>query len=185
MGNPKDNPLLTGKGTPWGPMDTGRPDAPAFQALATDPNQFNAFDRSGQKASLQRDIGLAGGQAARSFGAQASKMLGSGTRSSNTAGRLADIAAQTEKNKIDASNQIAFQEWEDKKSLMDAFNRARMAANDASMRKYDIDSDAFGKEQQGRGDFWSGLAQAGGQIAGGLLAKSPISLVSKMKSPGK
>lgn len=150
-----------GKGTPWGPMDTGRPDD--FNP-ETDPNKFQGFDYSPIKAQLMNEIGLQGGDAQRQYLASQSKLLGSGTQQGSQSGRLANLAAMTQKNQSSLAADIAMKEWKDKVELMNAFNRAKQA-------KYQADLGAFNNEQQGRAGFIGSALGAGAQGLGAYLGR--------------
>lgn len=154
--------LTKGKGTPWGPMESGRPDAPVYEQYDTDTSHF--MDSPEAREALA-EMATQGGDAQRQYLAGQSKMLGSGTTSGSQSGRLANISALAEKNKNSALVNIAGQR-------MDAFNRARDAANRLKQSKYGADLGAYGQEESGRGQaiggLLGGLASLGGGYLGGL-----------------
>lgn len=148
-----------GRGTPWGPMQSGDP---GELNLETDPSKFKGFDYSQLKQQMLEDLALQGGDAQRQMLAGTSKALGSGTMSGSTLGRLSNLAAQTQKNQGRVSAEMAMREWQDKKDLMDSYNRAREASHRAKQ-------DRFGAEQGGRGAFWQGMGNVAGGALGGWL----------------
>lgn len=153
--------VTKGKGTPWGPMESGRPDVPVYEEYDTDTSHF--MDSPEAREALAQ-MATQGGDAQRNYLAGASKALGSGTMSGSAGGRLANIAALAEKNKNTALTQIAGQK-------MDAFNRAKEAKNRLKQAQYGADLGAYGDEQQGRGAAMGGLlggvASLGGSYLGG------------------
>ncbi len=148
-----------GKGMPWGPMESGRPDRPAFEQYDTDTSHF--MDSPEAKAALA-EMATQGGDAQRQYLAGASKALGSGTTSGSMQGRMANIAALAEKNKNAALTDIASKK-------MDAFNRAKEAANRLKAGQYNADQEAYGQEQAGRGAAVGGLLKGLASLGGGYL----------------
>ena len=149
-----------GKGTPWGPMEYGRPDDPNFETdFATDPSKYMSGPEYEQ---MKQQLAVEGGENQRQYMAGQSKMLGSGTTSGSNAGALANIQALTQRNEQNAGLQIA-------KEKMDAFNKAKMARNQLMAQKYGIDSQNYGMEQQGRGQAVGSLLGAGATLGGGYL----------------
>lgn len=149
------------KGTPWGPMQSGRPDD--YQ-VATDPNQFGSFDTSPLAARLNNDLALQGGNAQRQALAGASKAYGSGTQSGSTMGKLNNIAANTERNQGDLSAKLAMQEYMDKEGRMDAYNKAKQA-------KFNAENGIFGQENSDRGKADAELGKSVGSIIGSIWGK--------------
>lgn len=150
-----------GKGTPWGPMESGRPATPQYEAYDTDTSHF--MDSPEARQALA-EMATQGGDAQRNYLAGASKALGSGTTSGSMQGRLANISALAEKNKNAALTGIAGQK-------MDAFNRAKEAANRLKQGQYGADMNAYGQEEQGRGQavggLLNGILSLGGSYLGG------------------
>lgn len=166
--------LFEGKGTPWGAMETGRPDAPNFQSYMSDPNAFKGVDLSPLKAQRQKEAGLLGNQASRSYQAQAAKMFGpSGTATADVTRRLGDISTQTQYNQQKIAADVAQAEWNSKMQEMDAFNQARQRANQLLADKYNADAAAFNAEQQARGNFVSSGLGTLGSIAGAVIGGLP------------
>ncbi len=165
--------LTKGTGTPWGPMESGRPQTPNYETdFATDPTQFKGgFDYSPLASQLKNDIALQGGNAQRNYLAGTSKLLGSGTTSGSGAGQLANIAAQTEKNQNAANLDIGRMGWEDQLRAMDAFNAAKNARNRLKQGQYGTDLGAYGQEEQGRGEAIGGLLGGLGRLGGGYLGR--------------
>jgi hypothetical protein len=153
--------LTKGTGTPWGPMESGRPAVPQYEQYDT--NTANFMDSPDARQALA-DLATQGGDAQRNYLAGASKAMGSGTTSGSMQGRMANIAALAEKNKNSALTSIAGQK-------MDAFNRAKEARNRLLQGQYGADMGAYGAEQQGRGaamgGLLGGLASLGGSYLGG------------------
>ena len=153
--------LTKGTGTPWGPMESGRPSVPQYEQYDTNTAHF--MDSPEAKQALA-ELATQGGDAQRNYLAGASKALGSGTMSGSAGGRLANIAALAEKNKNTALTQIAGQQ-------MDAYNRAKQLRNQLLQGQYGADMNAYGQEQQGRGaaigGLLGGLANLGGSYLGG------------------
>lgn len=145
-----------GKGTPWGPMETGQPDTPRLEtnpyavqgAPQMDDLRRALMSRISRGAGRARESGLAGLQRAGVGGSEATRAMG------NIAGDQAQQISEAEAG-IDA------QDWQNKMGLMQALNANRM-------QKYGIDAQRFGQEQQGRGDFWKGLTNTAGTL--GTLA---------------
>lgn len=148
--------LTKGKGTPWGAMESGRPDAPVYEQYDT--NTANFMDSSEAREALAQ-LATQGGDAQRNYLAGASKALGSGTTSGSMQGRLANISALAEKNKNSALTGIA-------SDKMNAFNRAKEAANRLKQGQYGIDSNAYGQEQNARGQAVGSLIEAPLKLAG-------------------
>ena len=144
--------LTKGTGTPWGPMESGRPNTPQYEAYDTNTAHFMDTPESRQALA---ELATQGGDAQRNYLAGASKALGSGTSSGSMQGRLANISALAEKNKNAALTGIAGQQ-------MDAFNRAREAANRLKQGQYGQELGAYQNEENARG-------QAIGGLTGGLL----------------
>jgi hypothetical protein len=140
-----------GKGMPWGPMESGRPDTPAYEAQDTN---IQHFMDSPQIRQAIEEMATRGGDAQRAYMAGQSKMLGSGTTSGSNSGALANIAALAEKNRNTATTGLA-------QAQMDAFNRARQAANEFKQRQYATDLGAYNNEEANRG-------QAVGSIGTGI-----------------
>lgn len=151
--------LTKGKGTPWGPMESGRPDVPVYEQYDTDTSHF--MDSPEARQALA-EMATQGGDAQRQYLAGQSKMLGSGTTSGSESGRLANISALAEKNKNAALTSIAGQK-------MDAFNRAKDAANRLKQGQYASDLGAYGQEQSGRGAAIGGLAGGAAGLLGSYL----------------
>ncbi len=160
-----------GKGMPWGPMEGGRPSAPVYEQYDTDPNHFKGFDYSPMAAQAKNEIALGGGNAARQYLADQSKMLGSGTTSGSGSGQLANIAAQTEKNQAGAANQFALEAYNSQQQQMDAYNRAKEARNRLLQGQYGADMGAYGQEEQGRGQAIGGLLGGLASLGGGYLGR--------------
>ncbi len=149
-----------GKGTPWGPMEYGRPDAPQYETdFATD---LGKYMTGPELAAAKEQLAVEGGENQRQYMAGQSKMLGSGTTSGSNAGALANIQALTQKNQNNAALQIG-------KEQMDAFNKAKMARNQLMSQKYGIDSQNYGQEQAGRGQAVGSLLGAGASMGGSYL----------------
>ena len=161
-----------GAGTPWGPMESGRPQTPNYEAYDTNPNDFKGFDYSPMAAAAKNEIALGGGNAQRQYLAGQSKLLGSGTTSGSNSGQLANIAAQTEKNQNNAANQFAQEGYQSQMQQMDAFNRAKQLANSLKAGQYGQDLGAYGQEEQGRGAAIGGLTGGLADILGRYLGKS-------------
>lgn len=153
--------LTKGTGTPWGPMESGRPATPQYEAYDTDTSHF--MDSPEAKQALA-EMATQGGDAQRNYLAGASKALGSGTMSGSAGGRLANIAALAEKNKNAALTSIAGQK-------MDAFNRAREAANRLKQGQYATDLGAYGQEENARGQAIGGLAGGLASLGGAYLGR--------------
>lgn len=153
--------LTTGKGTPWGPMETGRPDVPKYEEYDTNTAHF--MDSPEARQALA-EMATQGGDAQRNYLAGASKALGSGTTSGSMQGRLANIAALAEKNKNAALTDIASRK-------MDAFNRAREAKNRLLQGQYGADLGAYGAEEQGRGQAIGGLLGGLTSLGGSYLGR--------------
>lgn len=150
--------LTKGTGTPWGAMESGRPDRPQYEAYDTNTSHF--MDSPEARQALA-DMATQGGDAQRNYLAGASKALGSGTTSGSMQGRMANISALAEKNKNAALTGIAGQQ-------MDAYNRAKEAANRLKQQQYGQDAEAYGQEQQGRGAAIGGLTGGLAKLLGGV-----------------
>lgn len=148
-----------GKGMPWGPMEFGRPNAPAYEQYDTNVQHFMDSPEIRQAAE---DASLQGGNAERGYLAAQSKRLGSGTSSGSQQGALANIAAQSEKNRNALVTSLA-------EKQMDAFNRARQARNDLLARQYGVDLGAYGNEQNARGGAIGSLLGGLGHLGGAYL----------------
>jgi len=152
--------LTKGKGTPWGAMESGRPDAPQYEAYDTNTAHF--MDTPEARQALA-EMATQGGDAQRNYLAGASKALGSGTMSGSAGGRLANIAALAEKNKNAALTGIAGQQ-------MDAFNRARQLRNQQLQSTYGQQLGAYQNEENARGNatgaLLGGIASLGGSYLG-------------------
>lgn len=161
MGNPKDSSLFTGKGTPWGPMETGRPDAPDY---ITDPNQIQGFDYSPMRQQLAERMAMQGKQAQGQYLAGQSKLMGGVGRSSGAGTGLANIATDTERgiNQMDA--ELALKDWQDRIQMMNALNALKQS-------KYNTDAAAYGAEQGARGGFVGDALGALGMGIGSYLGK--------------
>lgn len=151
--------LTKGAGTPWGPMESGRPDRPNYEQYDTD---LSKYMQGPEVEALREAFALQGGDAGRQYMAAQSKMLGSGTTSGSNAGRLANIAALTQKGTNAATLAAA-------KEQMDAFNRARDARNRLLAQQYGADANAYGQEQQARGSAIGGLLGGGANVLGSYL----------------
>ncbi len=145
--------------TPWAPMEMGRPSTPNYEAAETD---ISKFMQSPQIRQAIEEMSLQGGDAQRSYMAGQSKMLGSGTTSGSNAGAMANIAAMAEKNRNSMTTGLA-------QAQMDAFNRAKNAANDWRQRQYGIDLGGYQQEQAGRGKAIGDLVGAISSVYGGYL----------------
>jgi hypothetical protein len=154
MGNPRQSSLFTGKGTPWGPMDSGAPDSPNF---ITDPSQVAGFDYSPMRKQLAERMGMQGQEAAGQYLANQSKLMGGVARSSGAGTGLAQIATDTERNKGMMDAELAMQDWQQRMAMMNALNALKQS-------KYQTDMGAFQNEQAGRAGFLGdalGLAATG------------------------
>lgn len=148
-----------GKGMPWGPMESGRPNAPAYEQYDTN---IQHFMDSPEIRQAVEDAALQGGNAQRGYMAAQSKLLGSGTSSGSQSGALANIAAQAEKNRNAMTMGLAGQQ-------MDAFNRAKQARNELLARQYGVDLGAYGQEQNARGQAIGALLGGGANAFGQYL----------------
>lgn len=167
MGNPKDSSLVTGKGLPWGPMDTGNPDAPQFEDFNTDPNKFQGPDLTPYRQAMARRIAASGGQAATmARGQLGAAGFGRSGDMENAMTRIAGETAQSQ-NEMDAG--LGLQDWQNKMGLMDAFNRAVGYKNEMKQRRYETDKQAYGQENEQRGSFYGNLLNLGGQLGGAAL----------------
>ncbi len=150
-----------GQGTPWGPMESGRPNTPQYEAYDTDTSHF--MDSPEARQALA-EMATQGGDAQRNYLAGASKALGSGTTSGSMSGRIANIAALAEKNKNAALTDIASKK-------MEAYNRAKEAANRLKQGQYASDLGAYGQEENARGNAIGGLAGGLASLGGSYLGR--------------
>lgn len=143
-------------------MDTGKPDIPQFEELAFDPNKFQGPDLSSYRQAMARRIAARGGEAA----TMARGQLGAAGfgRSADMEGEMSRIAGDTAQSQNELDAALGLEDWKNKMGLMDAYNRAINAKNEMKMRRYEGDRQAFGQEQQSRGDFYGNLARLGGQL---------------------
>ena len=176
--------LTKGMGTPWGPMESGRPSTPNYDAYATDPGQFAGFDFSPQAAAAKNAIALGGGDAARAYQAQSARMLGNGTTEGASNGRLANIAAQTEKNQNESANQFALQGYQSQMQQMDAYNRAKQLANSLKEQQYGTDMGAYNQEANQRGQAIGALTGGLAGLAGKYLGRNSLGQVADPQAGG-
>ncbi len=155
MGNPAESSLFTGKGTPWGPMNTGRPSDPNF---IMDPSQVQGFDYSPMRQQLGERIGMAGKEAQGQYLAGQSKLMGGVGRSSGAGTGLANIATDTERNRNMMDAELAMKDWQQRTELMKALNALKGS-------KYASDLGAYENEQNQRGQF---VGDALGALSGGV-----------------
>lgn len=151
--------MAGGQGTPWGPMEYGKP---GDLQLETDPSKIKGFDYSELKKAALEDIASAGGDAQRQYLAGSSKALGSGSSSGSRMGRLAGLAADTQKNQARTAMEFALREWQDKQGMMDSINRARQA-------KYNAENANYQGEQNQRGQAVGNLLNPLALLTGGYL----------------
>jgi hypothetical protein len=172
MGNPADSSLATGKGLPWGPMDTGKPDKPKYQTDFIegmgDP-RLQALDQNIKKVRL-RDNALAGGQAQDQYmGGMTKLMSGAGTQSADAGRNMTDIANSTALSAQRVSADFAMKDLEQRMQQAEFMNKAKERANQLMAQQYGQDMGEFNQEQAGRGQFVNGLAGAAGSLAGAAL----------------
>ena len=155
--------LTKGTGTPWGAPEFQKPNAPQYDTnYATNVGDYM---KGPQVDQIRQQVALQGGDAARQYGANQSKMLGgNGTTSGSNAGQLANIAAQTEQAGNAGTLAAALQQ-------MDAFNQAKAAKNKILSDQYGQELGAYGQEQQGRGQAIAGLEGGLGSLLGGYLGR--------------
>ena len=156
-------------GDAWGPMKTGKPNAPAYETdYASDPTTFRGADLSALRAEGQRQADLKGGAAQTQFMAGASKAMGPGSSSSDMGRRLSEIASQTAYDQQRAVGETALQEWQSKMAQLEAFNRAKNARNTLANQRYQTDLGAFSSEEEKRAKQQAAMAQVLGSVIGGI-----------------
>jgi hypothetical protein len=146
--------LTNGQGTPWGATEFGKPNAPQ---LNNDPWSVAGLDQSPLRAALMQRIAANTGQQQQAGQAGLAK---AGLYDSSQQGQLArDIAgsAQGAQNNMEAGLQQ--QDYQNRMGLMNEQNQN-------ALQNYGIQANNYNAEQQGRNQFWGGLAQTGGQLAG-------------------
>ena len=157
----------TGAGTPWGAMQTGQPEAPK---LVTNPWDVQGMDQTGQRQAMMRQIAEGAGDASASA-VGALQKAGIGGPGSADAARMGErIAEGQTQNIADATAKLQQQDYAQRMGLAQLMNQT-------ALQKYGIDAGNFNAEQQGRGNFWTGLASAAGNIIG--LGVSPGGFLNK------
>lgn len=151
--NPFKSSLFTGAGTPWGAMETGMPDKPAY---ANDPMAFQGFDSSSLRDALNQQ--LRRGASQRRAGSLAAAQKGGALSSGQTIAGLGDISAQQAEQENLMNAQLARQDWMDRVAAMNQYN-------DRIANQYAIDRGAYDQERAGRGRFWGDLFKAGTSLA--------------------
>lgn len=148
--------ITKGKGTPWGPMETGRPDQPVIDtAFMTDPSQIAGRDQTAQRKAMRSRVATGAGRATE----QALASLGrAGVQGSDQSRALADIAGGQAGALGDVEATLEREDTDYRTQLMNLMNQAKDAKNRYALQKYGMDESAFEKEQQGRGDFYGGIA---------------------------
>ena len=156
----------TGEGTPWGPTETGKPETPTM----VNPWDVQGMDQTGQKAAMLRQIAQGAGDASANAVGQLQK-AGIGGPGSADAARMGErIAEGQTQNIADATAKLQQQDYAQRMGLAQLMNQT-------ALQKYGIDAGNFNAEQQGRGNFWNGLASAAGNIIG--LGVSPGGFLNK------
>lgn len=150
--------LTDGKGTPWGPMDYGKPDTPDFITNPMDARVPQFKDSQLFQAMRRRNARQTQGANQALLG-QYGKL---GVQGADAVRALGGVSAENTENALENDANLAKYGWESSKSLMDAINN-RM------LQKYGIDSENFNNEQQGRAGFMSALGSLAGQVGGTLL----------------
>jgi hypothetical protein len=160
--------LTKGEGTPWGAMESGKPDAPQnlMAGVNQDPNAYSGFDRSGLKSAMMRNLQK---QGMRTQGQARAGLQRAGIQGADTSRALVDLAAQQEEggNAIEAD--IAMKEWQDKVGERDRAMQAAQAQQNYLMQRYAADQAQYGQENASRGGFWNSLLSAAGAGLGGYL----------------
>ncbi len=164
--------ISTGKGTPWQGATYGEPGNPNYQDYNNDPNSFQGYDNSAQKAQLLKDIGEQGQNTEQNYLSNSAKGLGGVARSSGTAGNLANIAAQTENQKNAALAGLSQEQWKSKMDLMNAYNNAVTQANARKQNQYDIESKNWNQQENAKQQRFDKFGQSmndwGKSFAGGM-----------------
>lgn len=156
-----------------GAANAGLSKAPYRPALETDylesPNdsRIQGFDMSGIKDQLLRDIAQQGANAqAQAMASNVAMMGGTGSRTSDFNRRALDIVGQTQAQKNRALTDLALQEWKDKQSMMDAYNRAKELRNKYRMGQYEDAMNAYNAEEAAKAQNTAAAASIIGSIFG-------------------
>lgn len=168
LGDYTESSLFTGAGTPWGAMQTGRPETPNFEAYDSDLSRWKP-DMSSVIREGERSNALAGGAASRQLQANLSRGL-RGSRTADSARREQDIAARTDFNNRKVVADAEMESLNMAMRQMDAYNRAIQMRNQLKADKYNADAAAFNNEQAQRGQFVNTGLGVLGTIAGAALS---------------
>lgn len=136
-----------GQGTPWGPMEYGKPEDLQLQ---TDPYAVKGAPdltpvRQAMLAKMASDQGSA------NSGALA-RLTGMGVGGSEAGAALGNIAGETAGKTAQAEAQLGQQDFTNRMSLMDQLNKAKLM-------KYQIDSGNYGNENAGRAGALGAMVQ--------------------------
>jgi hypothetical protein len=149
-------------------MQTGMPSQPNYGKVLTNPydSSIQGPDLSPlRKAMMQRIAQQGQNQGQQS----AAGLQRAGVHGADQMRGLADVMQGQAQARTGLEGELQQQDFSNRLAEMNAANSATLGQNNQLFNRYESDLGNFNQENQGRGDFWNGLASLGGSALGGMM----------------